>query len=370
MTKGTKTQQTETETKTEAVWALDTDFVVRKLVPGIVVNLDCHVRGGRRTFKKNHVVDRRDDGSLHETWNAGKDTDDDDEFKAADALRQEVQRKVKNLGLKTAVGLLVPIMRQKDLFALLVKCREKVNAFNHGVDAIPGVDGQPGVEAKPGSKTCDIVYRHWLGEIQGGDQAALASVSDTLDDILQQVQKASLADDESVLVHATRGDMGDEYKNAAAVLAAPADERRVIVARVRARMARNAIKEAANFSSLLPEETGRQVDGLIVEIRKNAKAWVKASKKDAESYEAALSAVPTEGISAMQAALVMAANNADAEIEANAVGVANGILQFGSNLGGLDEAAVGAEGEAVGSAPSLVGALALDTDTDTDTDES
>jgi hypothetical protein len=334
MTKGNK--QTATDTEATAFVVNPEDLVIRKLMPGIVVSLTCHLRGGRRSYKQNHVVNERDDGSVHETWDAGRSFDNKPEFDAADALRQSVRRRIKSLGLDTAVGLIVPVVRQTELAKMLAHCRAEINAFN--ADA----------------KTLDIVYRYALYESDSANKAAIAAISDQLEDVLQQVQKASLADEASILAHATAADLG-EYKNAAAALKAPKDERRIIVARVRAKIARKAIKEAQSFSKagILPEETGRAVSDLVKQIRSNAKAWVKASKEDDDAYEQALKAVPTEGISHMQAALVLAAKNADADVESETQAVAEG-------EGNLHLLGGSSNGEVAAPVSPFIGALAVD----------
>jgi len=344
MTEESNTEQTTDTTEQaeqaepEAVVINPDDLVIRKLVPGIVVSLKCHLRGGRKTYRDNVRMIEQEDGSLIEDWDARRVTEDPAEVKAADRLRQEVHRKIKGLGLETAVGLIVPVARQKDLAITLQNCRKKVATFN--------------AEAQ----TLNLIYRYGLYESESSNKAAIAAINDQLEDILGKVADATDGDDAFVLEHATRADLGDDYKTAAQVLAAPADQRRVIVARVRAKMARKAIKDATSFKSLLPEETGRAVDTLVKEIRSKAKDWVKASKEDEASYEKALQAVPKAGISAMQAALVAAARKNDADVEAATEAVADG-ASFTLGTGDAEAAA----------APSkMIGALTVNSDVDID----
>ena len=347
MTQGKKQTATDETTTDATTFVVDADdLVIRKLMPGIVVNLTCHLRGGLRTFKKNTVVEERGDGSVTERWDAGRDYDNKPERDAADAVRQKIRRRIKALGVDTAVGLIVPVVRQTDLAKVLAQCRAEANAWNEE------------------SKTTDIVYRYGLYESDSVNKAAIAAVSDQLDDILHEVKGAALADDAEILSHATKADLG-EYGTAAKVLAANADERRVIVARVRAKVARAAIKEAQAFSAVLPEETGRHVSNLVTEIRKHAKAWIKASKKDEEEYQHALAAVPTEGITAMQAALVKATKKADSEVEESTAAVAEHGAQF--VLGGGITSDI-SEANAAMAAPisPLIGALAVDVNKDSD----
>lgn len=345
MTEGNNTEQTTTPPTKDEPFVVDPDaLVIRKLVPGIVVSLKCHLRGGRKTYRDNVRSTERADGVHVEEWDAKRVTEDPEEVKAGDRLRGEIHRKIKGLGLETAVGLIVPVARQKDLAITLANCHQKVAAFN--------------AEAN----TLDVIYRYGLYESESSNKAAIAAINDQLDGILDQINQATLADDEQILSHATSADLGDDYKTTSQVLAAPADQRRVIVARVRAKLARKAIKEAQSFSSLLPEETGRAVDSLVKEIRSRAKGWVAASKEDEASYEKALQAVPIAGISAMQAALVMAATEADSAVKAatEAVAADGSTAQFILGTGDVEVE----ESETTPAPSSMIGALSMGSTSD------
>jgi hypothetical protein len=335
MTEGTTEQITET-TDQATHWVASEDLVIRKLMPGIVLVLTCHIRGGKKTKRENLQIEYNEvtnaDGTVSRqrrtTWDGSEECKDEDEWKAADALRGEVRRKIEGMGVKTPVGLIIPMRSQKLLADTLAHCRKKVSAFNSE------------------AKTCNLIYRYCPYESESSNKAAIAALNEQLDGILDEINEATRADDAHILEFATATDLIDPANKervltSQQILEGDPARRRQIIAKVRAKLARKAIKEAKTFSELLPEDTGRAVDNLVAEIRKKATAWVSASKKGDEEYEAALNAVDTDGISDMQAALIMAAANADNEVEAATVAVAasEGQMSFalGSGGGNIDE---------------------------------
>jgi hypothetical protein len=351
MTEGTNEQTTET-TDQATHWVNSDDLVIRKLMPGILLVLTCYIRGGKKTKRENLHVEyiefTNPDGSQgrrkRTTWDGSEECLDEDEHKAADAIRSEVRRKIEGLGVKTPVGLIIPMKAQQQLANTLSHCRKKVSAFN--------------AEAK----TCNVIYRYCPYESESSNKAAIAALNEQLDGILDSINEATRADDAHILEFASANDLIDPANRervltAQQILEGDPARRRQVIAKVRAKLARKAIKEAKTFSELLPEETGRAVDNLVAEMRKKATAWVAASKKGDEEYEAALNAVDTDGISDMQAALIMAAANADNEVEAatEAVADSEGQLSFVLGSGGDTDAVI--EEEGVEPSPFL-GALA------------
>jgi len=351
MTQGTNEQTNET-TDQATHWVNSEDLVIRKLMPGILLVLTCHIRGGKKTKRENLQIEYNEvtnpDGTVSRqkrtTWDGSEECRDEDEFKAADALRGEVRRKIEGLGVKTPVGLIIPLKSQQLLANTLAHCRKKVSAFN--------------AEAK----TCNLIYRYCPYESESSNKAAIAALNEQLDGILDHINEATRADDAHILEYASANDLIDPANKervltSQQILDGDPARRRQIIAKVRAKMTRNAIKEAKNFSSLLPEETGRAVDNLVAEMRKKATAWVAASKKGDEEYEAALDAVDTDGISDMQAALIMAAAKADEAVETatEAVADSEGQLSFVLGSGGDNDAMT----EEEGAEPSpFLGALA------------
>jgi hypothetical protein len=340
MTEGTNEQTTET-TDQATHWVNSDDLVIRKLMPGILLVLTCHIRGGKKTKRENLQVEyvevQNADGTTSRrkrtTWDGSEECLDEDEHHAADALRADVRRKIEGLGVKTPVGLIIPMKSQQLLANTLKNCRKRVAEFNAE------------------SKTCDVVYRYCPYESESSNKAAIAALNEQLDGILDHINEATRADDAHILEFASANDLIDPANRervltAQQILEGDPARRRQVIAKVRAKLARKAIKEAKTFSELLPEETGRAVDNLVAEMRKKATAWVAASKKGDEEYEAALNAVDTDGISDMQAALIMAAANADNEVEAatEAVADSEGQLSFVLGSGGDTDAVIEEEG--------------------------
>jgi hypothetical protein len=204
---------------------------------------------------------------------------------------------VEKLGVKTAVGRIIPAHRKKELAESLAYGHAIANKFNET------------------SETCDLVFRYCLYNIEGNNSGTIAAVTEQLGDILERVNKSALAEDAEILKNATDKQLGD-WKTASDVLTkASAEDRRLIVANVRASMARKAIAEAKNFSTLLPEEAGLQITDMVATLRKTATSWIANAKKDEASYEEALKSYDASGVSSMQAALIKASVLADNQAE-------------------------------------------------------
>jgi len=306
-------------------------LVIRSLLPGILTTLVCHMRGGRVTKRENVQSREGENGEAIETWEAIRIVKDPAEMKAADKLRAKIHRAVKKLGVDSEVGLIVPASRKQELAQTLSGCHARVKGFN----------------AK--AKSLDLVFRYTLHNIEGSNAGTIAAVTSQLHDILSRVNEAVKSDDARILDFASKAQLGD-FQTAAEVMAADPAQRAAIIAKVRADLTREAIGQARSFSTLLPEEAGLAVTDMVASLRKQATEWVRASKIGDEAYQAALSAVDVDGISAMQAALVKAASMADAQAEEETALEAGGIvLPFDVEESGEDEGATpGMGGEAVG----------------------
>jgi len=281
-------------------------LVVRNILPGILTQVFCRIRGGRYSKKEAVSVERGENGELIEKTLSTNIVTNEEERKLADAKRQKINRSVTKLGVKTAVGRIIPAHRKKELAEALAYGHAICNKFNES------------------SETCDLVFRYCLYNVEGNNSGTIAAVTEQLGDILEQVNKSALADEAAILENATTAQLGD-WKTAADVLTkASADERRLIVANVRASMARRAIAEAKNFSTLLPEEAGLQITDMVATLRKTATSWIANAKKDEASYQEALTSYDSAGVSAMQAALIKASiladNQAEEETEAHLAG--------------------------------------------------
>jgi hypothetical protein len=150
---------------------------------------------------------------------------------------------------------------------------------------------------------------------------AIAALNQQLNEILGQINMATKLNDQAILEKARGKELVVELLGKETtltiqqVLNGSEDQRREVVAKIRARLAREAISEAKNFKDRLPEEAGFAITNLIDDIRVKARSWVKASKQSDEAYKEALEAVDNDGISDMQAALVMAAARANQEVD-------------------------------------------------------
>ena len=328
-------------TETDAIVVEPEDLVIRKMLPGILVKLDCNIISGRYTRRHNQTIENRDDGAEIKRAETEAVIANKVEFEAADALRAGIKRSIDRLGCKTGPGLIVPIMRQQELAQKLALGRAKVGKWNEEAEHH------------------DLSYHFWTWEVDTTSKSTLASINDQLEGILDRVNEAASASDAVLLTKAKRSDFPETYKTVADFLdRAPDDERREVMAKFRARLARKAISEAATFSSILPEEIGRSVDSLVKDLRAKATGWVKAAQDDEAAYEAALNAVNVEGISDMQAALVIAAQKNAAIVNAtvDAVATAEGPVEGFALDGGIDH------DEDVIVETSMVGALVMGDD--------
>ena len=268
-------------------------MVIRNILPGILVTVHCRMRGGRWTKRSNFESREADDGKVIEKWDSERIFDDKPEHDAADALRQKIVRQVKKLGVETAVGWIVPAYRKQELAQALSYGHARADKFNET------------------SRSLDLIFRYGLYNVEGNSSGTIAAVTEQLTDILDKVNKAALSDEAEILQNATKGQLGD-YKTAQAVISnASKSERMLIVANVRAAMARKAIGEVKNFSTLLPEEAGLAVTDMVGTLRKTASSWIKGAKAGDEAYETALNSFDADGVSSMQAALIKAATMAD-----------------------------------------------------------
>jgi hypothetical protein len=268
---------------------------IRNLMPGILVVLTCHLRGGRYTRREDIKNPQRRGQRVTQKWTTVKVVEDEEQVKEADKIRAWIRRAVAAVCMDTAVGSICPVSRSDELAKVLGNCHSKAGTFNGKYKEEQAVE---------------VLFRFALYNVEGANKGALAAVSEQLADILKRADEATLLDDAAILEQAPQKILGQGI-TVKKVMTMKPEERRAIVARVRAEITRKAISEAKGFESLLPEEAGLAVSKLVADIRKNATAWVKASKEGEEEYEAALADFNHEGVSAMQATLVQTARQAD-----------------------------------------------------------
>lgn len=304
MTLGNNEQNNET---VNAVYADEDDLVIRSLMPGYLVTTKFRILGGIKTIRTNEriEIETNPDGSTQEikTYDVKQIVTNKEEYAAAKDYRKAIVNALNNLGIRTVPGLIVMIDNQQTLFETILLHRKKVAEFNEK------------------SEVVNLIFDFDIYKSESENKLAIASISTQLDEILSQVQSATKLDDQQILEKAREKElmveiMGKETQlTIGQILNGSDDQRREVVAKIRARITREALSEAQSFKDRLPEETGHAVSSLIEDMRKKARGWVKASKKSDEEYKEALEAVDSEGISEMQAALVMAAAKANSQID-------------------------------------------------------
>jgi hypothetical protein len=298
---------TEEQASDNAVFTGENDLVIRSLMPGILVGTKFRKIGGRKTRRQNErteIIENKDGTtSATKTWDAIQECENIEEDQAAEDLRKEIVNALSRLGIKTTPGLVVLMDNKRDLFTTLLHYRRKVASFNEEAE------------------TVNLIFDFELHKSEAENKLAIAALNQQLDEILGQINMATKLDDQAILEKARGKELVVELLGKETtltiqqVLNGSADQRREVVAKIRARLAREAISEAKNFKDRLPEEAGFAVTNLIDDIRVKARAWVKASKQSDEAYKEALEAVDNDGISDMQAALVMAAARANQEVD-------------------------------------------------------
>jgi len=311
-------EESATLAEIQAVVVDPESLVIRTVMPGILVSLTCKIRGGITTKKYNKETRELESGEVVETWDAKRVFIDKPEYKKCDALRGSLRNAIKKLGCETAVGLIIPAHKKADLAQALQYCRMRARAFNET------------------SQSCDLMFRYGLHNPPGNDSGSIAAITDQLGEIMATVQATATAEDQDLLDMATPA-MLKPYSTAKDVmLKATAEERRVILTRVRASLTRKAMAEAQSFSALLPEDAGLQLTDACAVIKKQASSWVKASKKGDSELQESLDSFDVDGINAMQNAFVEAASLADSKAEALEGMVATGnAVEFDAE--GLEE---------------------------------
>ena len=290
-----------------AVYAEDDDLVIRSLMPGYLVTTKFRIIGGIKTVRTNERIEviENPDGSTSEIkdYDVKQIVTNKEEYQAAKDYRKNIINALNSLGIRTVPGLIVMIDSQKELFSTIMHHRKKVAKFNEE------------------SEVVNLIFDFDIYKSESANKLAIAQISQQLDEILGTINSATKLDDKTILEKAREKELtveilGKETQlTIAQILNGSDDQRREVVARIRARITREALSEAQNFKDRLPEETGHAVSNLIEDMRKKARGWVKASKKGEEEYKNALESVDTDGISDMQAALVMAAAKANQQID-------------------------------------------------------
>lgn len=317
MTKGNEEQST----TGDSVFAEMEDIVVRSMMPGYIIKLSFSKINGRKSRRENVRMEeiQNPDGSigLEKTWDGKEINKNPEEDKAADELSEDIRKVIERLAIRTKFGTVVPTAKKKELFLTLFQSRQRINLFNDSTNDV------------------GLRFTFQVGKSEAENKLAIANINQQLDEILEQVNRATQLDDSKVLEQAREKELTIEslgekrILSPSQVLNGAPERRREVVALIRARLVRESLNEANSFKDQLPEETGQAVSSLVDDLRKKARAWVKASKQDDAAYEKALEAVDNEGISDMQAALIRAAQQANQAID-------DELLSIAENDGDID----------------------------------
>lgn len=291
----------------ESIKGIDPESIkIRSIVPGILVLFHCRIAGGRYTkregYERAEELFPSEDGTItikrvDEGWHVNRITEDEVEFKAADAERGQIYRAIHNLCVKTSLGVICPAKRESDLRKVIAGCHLKAGNFNET------------------SRTVSLTFGWDLLAMAGDNKAMIGAINDSFADILDKINQAVMSDEEAILkLKDVKKAWLKPFSSIEAVLNARRDKRIMVMAKVRAELTRKALSEAKAFNAILPEDVSLKMTEVIASIKTQTKAWITASKHGEVEYESAMGAFNCNGISDMQIALVKAATAAESEI--------------------------------------------------------
>lgn len=263
---------------------------IKNVLPGIKV--DCHISLDGYTKIEKSNISTRDEGTTKVTsYDAKHIVEFPEEKKEAAKVGSNIRREVEKHCVNTAIGLICPISRKKELFKTLLWGMKKETNYNDE------------------SKHWKIHFSHAKYNIEGSNKGAIAEINNLIADMMSEIQSAIQESDKKILkktrpVHLPKG------KSIAQIMNLPEEEKRPIISKARAELTRQALAHTKGIELFLPEEAGQAVTNLVKDLRKQARAVVKAGKKDQTSYEQALQSVDLAGVSSLQAAMVRASHNA------------------------------------------------------------
>jgi hypothetical protein len=258
---------------------------------GLICPFSVSIRGGRHNTREVEEVSDGSEGERITRYRGVSIEDDPEELKNADSLKQFCYRLMRKVGVNSPhLGVIVPAARRVDLYRAIAQVEANVVRFN--ADA----------------KTCELVfsYRGPLDSSGVSSKSAEAVVLDQMARLLQQVDSAQHDDEEAILARAPQGSLpkGLTSKD---VLTMKREDRRAIVARVRADLARKAVAEVNGFEFILPEEASIGLTESVAQIKAAAKMWGVGAAESEEAYQEALKATDLSGLTRQQEHLVAAA---------------------------------------------------------------
>ncbi|MFA6432964.1 MAG: hypothetical protein WCV82_04115 [Candidatus Paceibacterota bacterium] len=290
----------------ESIKGIDPESIkIRSIIPGILVLFHCRIAGGRYTkregYERSEELSPSEDGEVtikrvNEGWHVERITEDEEEFKAADAERGQIYRAIHNLSVKTSLGIICPAKRENDLRKVIAACHAKTHKFNET------------------SRTVSLSFGWELLSMSGDNKAMIGAINDSFAEIMDKINQAVTSDEAAILkLESVKKAWLKPFTSVDAVLNAPKDKRIMVMAKVRAELTRKALGEAKAFNAILPEDVSLKMTEIIASIKTQTKAWITASKHGEAEYESAMGAFNSNGISDMQIALVKAATAAENE---------------------------------------------------------
>jgi hypothetical protein len=264
---------------------------ITSMPAGLICPFSVSIRGGRHNTREVEEVTDGSDGERITRYRGVSIEEDPEELKDADSIKQFCYRCMRRVGVASPhLGVIVPASKRVELYRAIAQVEHNVAAFNST------------------HRTCELVfsYRGPLDSTGSSSKSAEAVVLDQMARLLQQADAAQHDDEEAVLMRAPKGSLpkGLTSKD---VLTMARDDRRAVVAKVRADLARKAIAEVAGFELILPEEASIGLTQQVEQIKAAAKVWNIAAAESEEAYEHALKTTDFSGSTREQVHLVAAA---------------------------------------------------------------
>jgi hypothetical protein len=276
----------------------DIDSKVQKVV-GLIAQTSIGIRGGRHNERTVEGVDVTDDGRQITRYRGESVIDNLQDIKDADAMKQWCYRNVQKLGVQTRLGTIIPGTARNELARALAACMVNCRKFN--LQEVPAPDGTKR------HRTCEIVYNWALYESTGDSRAATAALLDQIGSVFERVERAQHDAEEAVLARAPNSSL-PKGMTSAEIMKLPKQQRRPIVAKARAELARKALADIAGAELILPEEVSVDLAKTVDLVKCATKAWVASASEGDEAYEKALAETDLSGLSQQQEYLVAAAS--------------------------------------------------------------
>jgi len=268
-----------------------TEIDVKEIKPGILVTQVVSIEGGVHYSREYETPIFQDKSEIRE-WTTTARVDDIEERQEAQRVRSKIYNLVKSVCIKTPVGLICEKEKESDLRKILLQTAEEKDNFNEK------------------SKTCRLHSYHACFEVKEDNHQTIAAILDQIANVAKDVTDSISADDKKVLEQAPRKLL--KGMNPDAILLLPIEQKDSIIARIRAELIRNAIKDIKGVEKLLPQETKEETKKIINEARAIARKLCHEVERRKGSLEEVLNEVNLSGIKKSRAAFVLGSSKAEA----------------------------------------------------------